>query len=164
MQLAKYPTVDEFTEAFIAALIDRRIISIDPNSESTNLGISRVYALLDSLAGKAKDINEKRWLLRVKNVIAPSNIGTNDYFLSALRACQLGFTASPNPRYSEILFKLSRPHAQDFLSKIQKSLRTTAESAADVFLTHESEPAREKAERGGDDIEFDSGFADCVVQ
>lgn len=132
-------TFDEFTEAFIAALVERGLVVLDPNAESTNLGIGRVHALVSFLAEESQDVDEQRWFVRVKNSLAPSNIGTYDYFLAALRSCQLGFACSPNPRYSELAFRVSKPHAEHFLGKLDPLLRITAESAAEAFI---GEPAR----------------------
>jgi hypothetical protein len=163
MEITRHPTIDQFAEAFIAALVDRGIVSIDPNSEATNLGISRVHNLLAQLASSAEALEERRWLTRVKNIIAPSNIGTNDYFLAALRSCQLGFAASPNPRYSEIALKLSKPHARHFLSKLQNSLQTTAFAAADAFLAHEPQVSEEEPQRGKDAADSNSGITEKLV-
>lgn len=127
-------TFDEFTEAFIAALVEKGLVVLDPNAESTNLGIGRVHALISLLAEKSEKVDEQRWFIRVKNSLAPSNIGTYDYFLAALRSCQLGFASSPNPRYSEIAFRVSKPHAEHFLDKLDPLLRATAESAAEAFI------------------------------
>lgn len=127
-------TFDEFAEAFIAALVDKGVVVLDPNAESTNLGIGRIYDLLSQRALQAHHANEQRWFIRIMNSLAPSNIGTYDYFLAALRSCQLGFASSPNPRYSEISFRVSKPQAEHFLAKLDKLLRDTADSAADAFL------------------------------
>jgi hypothetical protein len=146
------PTVDEFTEAFIAALVERGVISLDPNSEDTNVGIGRVHALVSRLAAASQIEHEKRWFIRLKNGVAPSNIGTYDFFLAALRSCQLGFAASPNPRYSEITFKVSRPHAAHFLGKSRELLRKTAMEAADAFLGQPSEPSASDAGERADHV------------
>lgn len=127
-------TFDEFTEALIAALVEKGVVVLDPNAEGTNLGIGRIHELLSRRAREANKADEQRWFIRLRNSLAPSNIGTYDYFLAALRSCQLGFASSPNPRYSEISFRVSKPHAEHFLAELDPLLRMTAESAADVFI------------------------------
>lgn len=151
MQSSPLTTVDDFIEAFIAALVDCGTKSVDPNSESTNQGISRIFALLGQLAMSTSEVDEKRWLQRIRNLASPSNIGTYDYFLSALRSRQLGFVSSPNPRYSEICFNLSRPQARQVLNGMAPSLRNAAQSAAAAFLQQEnSSGTGDKTDRGED--------------
>lgn len=134
---------DEFVEAFIAALVDRGVISLDPNAESTNLGIGRIFEFLSTHVAKVQDPQEQLWFTRLRNSLAPSNIGTYDYFLAALRSCQLGFASSPNPRYSEISFRVSKPQAERFLAKQETLLRNTAICAANAFLGRQIEVATE---------------------
>ncbi|OGS80221.1 MAG: hypothetical protein A2Z94_00270 [Gallionellales bacterium GWA2_55_18] len=144
-------TFDEFTEAFIAALVEKGVVVLDPNAERTNQGFERIYELLSARATQANTTEERRWYTRLRNNLAPSNIGTFDYFLAALRSCQLGFASSPNPRYSELSFKVSKPQAEDFLSHIDESLRDAAETAADAFLSKQEEFNKEFAKGGGVD-------------
>lgn len=154
-------TFDEFAEAFVAALVERGVIFLDPNSETTNLGIGRIYTLLAQRAQQATETDDQRWLVRLRNSLAPSNIGTYDFFLAALRSCQLGFTASPNPRYSEISFRVSRPHAEQFLGTLDVRLRQAARDSADAYLGIQENESLE-AHSGGSEIHVDRGHPEVT--
>jgi hypothetical protein len=128
------PEFDVFLEGFVAALVSRGITSINPNAPETVEALRRVCAALDQRAEKTSEASKKRWLNGLISQVQPGNIGTFDYFFAALRGKQLGFVASPNPRYRELSFRISPTYARHYLDQLGPDLKEVLEVAANSYL------------------------------
>lgn len=125
---------DRFMELFIAGLVSRGVVNISPNSAETNLAL---YRMCDALTRKVEDqpiSSTNRWIRRIRNQLAPSNLGTFDTFFGALRAKQLGYVASPNASYNDINFKISPTYAHSLIKDLPPASKKVIENAVSEFL------------------------------
>lgn len=128
-------TFDRFIELFIAGLVSRGIVTLSPNAAETNLCLYRMSEALSAEAESATVAPEQlRWIRRIRNQLAPSNLGTFDSFFSALRAKQLGYVGSPNPSYKDINFKISPTYAQSLLEELLPNSRKIVDLSVSKFI------------------------------
>jgi hypothetical protein len=130
---------DEFTRAFVAALVQAERSSIQPKNPVQRRAFYRVWKVIGKQVDDARNSPKKRdWLrtvVRIRNRMSPGQSGAFDQFETALRDLQLSLTESPNPSYEDISFTLSKPFANSVLNELAPKERALVRKAADVFLT-----------------------------
>lgn len=131
-----------FTKALVAALVTQDIEVVRPHDPKDRRGFAAVLDTLDMWVEKliAQSVPSQNVLplLEVANELRPSNTGGYEGFESALRSLQLTFTASPNPWYDDIAFRVSRVQALGFLEHVPEMERSIAQEAAKAFIASRS--------------------------
>src|SRR5258706_353039 len=110
-------TLGDFTQGFVAKLVDSGETAIHPKAPEDRIAIlSVIEAIEDELKTVARGDSPStdpwyRALVTLRNELKPSNSGAFDSFETALRNLQLSFTSCPNPFYEEIAFSVTKPYA-----------------------------------------------------
>jgi hypothetical protein len=134
MEATRELDFDRFVEAFIAGLVGRGVVSLSPSAPETNQRLSRMSAFLNEELERIDHDSFRKWVRRVRNQLSPGNLGTYDSFYSALRAKQMGYVASPNPKYRDVNFKISPAFANNLLRDLDDEPRDLVNRAVDAFL------------------------------
>lgn len=133
-------TLGDFTQGFIAKLVELGETAIHPRAHEERMALRRV---VDTVENELRNISSTKspddatWykrLVLLRNELRPSNSGAFDSFETALRNLQLSLTSCPNPFYEEIAFSVTKPYAKALFNEYPDRERSLIERAAKAFV------------------------------
>ncbi len=129
----------EFMRYFLSVLVLNKQVAYDIQDRSDQRAVRRLYEFVSSFAtaAKAKEAEMHslyRNLIRIRNNIAPSHIGSFDGFETMLRDQQNWLTSSKNPDLDILKFDLQETRAENLLSELDESSYQFFIKAAEAYL------------------------------
>lgn len=131
---------DHFIEGCIASFVSKGITRLEIDNPAVTRKLHAFLNLLRERAKAVEDEDRQLDLLIILNQLKPGPIPSFDAFAAALRNKQVGFTSSPNPRYTDIDFNISAPFAESYLSQMDGEDRALLVELVGAFIhaeTHE---------------------------
>lgn len=134
-------TLEDFTQGFVAKLVELDVTAIYPNETEDRAALRCVISVLEDEIRSVRPESsptEEAWyqsLVVLRNKLRPGNSGCFSSFESALRSLRLSFTNHRCEAFrSGVTFSVTKPYASAVVKEYPQRQRHLIECTALIFI------------------------------